>query len=112
MRLIRQLYLRWVLRNASQAEMAKLLDAYMMAARRCAYDLAHANSLISHRGNERMVKLFAERQDMWIKMFNPTGVKNYYTETSREIDALEKEVTKCHALLKEHNLWFDDDLPF
>lgn len=109
----RRLYLRWLFRNTPQTQMIATLDVLLMSARRCAYDLGHANSMIDHKlYNGFILDRFTERQRHWVGIFNPKGSKDYSAQLHRELDIAEREIQRCRKKMEEHGLFFDDDIPF
>lgn len=104
-----------------QNEMHRLL---IRAATRCAYDLQHAASAVyfSDPDSETMSciagvpehRIYSERAEQWIKIFDPKGVKDYRDSLHFEIYDLESKVDKLKKKLQENGIDIegDDDIPF
>lgn len=108
-----KLFLKW--KDTPYSEMVQINELTIMAARRCAYDLAHASQDInsfSYIYNEKIFIDYEERARHWQHIFSPTGGKEYRHRLHVKISELEFEVEKLKNLLKENDIPFEEDIPF
>lgn len=89
----------------------ELLRLIVKAARRCAYDLAHA---VDYMEPGHMKELLRDRPARWLAIFNPAdNGKNYRDELHENIRELEREVERLRNLCDENEIeWDDPSLPF
>lgn len=110
---LRVIWLRWLFRKTPAREMYDLIDTLQMGLRRCAYDLGHA---VSHmeRGDWRdsLRERLGHKQNHWVKLASPKGIKQYHTIIGRRIEELEEELEKRRKIMANHDLFLDDEMPF
>ncbi len=84
----------------------EILELIIKAGRRCAYDLRHAADGI---GYEEHRKLYLERAEMWLSIFNPAnGPKDYRSKLHDKINHLEARVKTLEALCKENKINYSE----
>lgn len=111
---------KWRIRDRSHSSLIESYLVLLKSARRCAYDLDHAVSFIksSNNGKDSWERLIMQpRAAHWLKIFSPTGVKDYKLQLHDEIDRLELKVSQLKRLLAENNIELptyisDDEVPF
>jgi len=105
---IRRFVTVWQLCNTPFSVLAERYRLLSKNALRCAYDLRHVVAFIQ---DKEMQEMFSERTEMWIKILDPTGNKNYRDELHLRIYELESKNEKLKKILEENGL-YDDEIPF
>jgi hypothetical protein len=83
------------------------LELLVKAARRCAYDLAHAADSIPR--HDEFHKVFTERAYMWQKVFTPgDDGKNYRHRLHGVIGDLERKIEKLRKRCEDNNIDISD----
>ena len=87
----------------SDHELSMLLELYIKAGRRCAYDLDHASGEI--RFPVMGEDFYAERAKYWLDVFNPChDHKNYVNRFQIEIRHLESRIGTLERDLTKHGI--------
>jgi hypothetical protein len=109
---IKRLYHRWKFRDYSQESLAESYAMLIKLARRCAHDLDHAVSFIPE--DTWPLEMLEPRSRQWLKIFSPSGVKNYRTKLHDQLDDLEMEVALLRRQLENAGIKPDTirDIPF
>lgn len=104
--------IKFLHRNDDREELFEQYALILKAARRCAYDLAHASSDLWFA--TRKENIYHERHQMWLEIFEPTGAKDYRHKLHLEIDNLEYEIKRLQKVCTENNIDFvdQDAIPF
>jgi hypothetical protein len=97
----RRLWLWWLYRNQATGSLAESHLILLKSARRCAYDLRHAQDNIQDKWCREK---FDRRATFWLEIFSPTGVKDYRLEMITQIEKLEYEVFCLRRELAEHGI--------
>jgi hypothetical protein len=96
--MFRKLYIRWKYRDYSHSDLADAYSMLLKFARRCAYDLDHSISFM--RDGHWAQKEFEHRSRHWLKIFSPSGMKNYRQQIFEHIDAIERDNEELRAELR------------
>lgn len=92
---------------------AELMELTIKAARRCAYDLAHA---VDYMDAGELRDTLTRRAQHWKQVFNPAdGPKDYRHKLHMDNASLERRVAGLLALCKANEIdasLFDDPIPF
>lgn len=99
------LLLYWQHRNTPYDEVFEQYTLVLKAARRCAYDLAHAADMIDRRGHyAEFSEIFAKNARMWLGIFSPTGAKDYRHRLHQEANMLELRVERLRDFCQKNGL--------
>ena len=80
-----------------QGAMTELLELTVKAARRCAYDLAHAADMVK---DDHFRPIYRDRARHWLKVFNPAdGPKDYRARLHYELDMKDMEIERLKSQL-------------
>lgn len=85
-----------------------LMEAHnilIKSARRCAYDLRHAASLIDHGHWSDLKDHLTRNAEHWVALFQSgNSIKDYQLELHREIDIRDREIVRLKKLLEANNI--------
>lgn len=84
----------------------ELMELVIKAARRCAYDLAHA---ADWQLDAEQRKMFQARAKNWLTIFNPAnGPKDYRHRMHVDISMLEIKIRRLQELCRKHDIDLGD----
>lgn len=87
--------------------MQELLELTTKAARRCAYDLAHA---VDQMPDAEERRLYGDRARHWLSIFNPAnGPKDYRARLHNQLFRLEQHIERLERQLRDAGITPDDD---
>ena len=94
--------IKFLHRKDDRAELFEQYTLILKAARRCAYDLKHADHDVWRV--TRKPSGYHERSLMWLEIFEPTGAKDYRHKLHHKIDDLHSTIARLNALCEENGI--------
>ncbi len=95
----------WKHRNVLSHEFLEQYMLILKAARRCAYDLAHAGGNLY---GTPYAEFYSKRARMWQNLFTPQGGKDYRHDLHIKITDLESKLELLEELCEKNNI----ELPY
>lgn len=99
----------WKHRSDTHEQLFEQYTLVLKAARRCAYDMDHAATTIWRLGRDKGdtrgdCEFYSERSREWLKIFSPTGGKDYRHRLHDDIRHLEYEIERLKKVCEENGV--------
>lgn len=111
--------LRRIIGGTADAHIIETHEIMIKCARRCAYDLGHAISLMHMDKNDWRRPIYDQlqaNQEHWIGLFRSGNtMKDYRIKLHNDIDNRDAEIARLRAIIEAHGIdgaYTDDDIPF